>query len=70
MANTRKTTEQEKQILTYLNRLQKSGETNMFGAGPYVAEKFDLSKQDARIFLSLWMDNYSEEANYETVKIK
>ena len=68
MENTRITTPQEKEILEYLNGLRNSGETNMFGAGPYVAERFDLDKHEARKFVSFWMDNFNEEGNYETVK--
>lgn len=40
----------------FLNRLRKSGVTNMFGAGPYLEEHFDLEPKEARKILSSWMD--------------
>jgi hypothetical protein len=40
----------------------------MFGAAPYVATTFGIPKQEARRILSLWMNNFNEEANYLEVK--
>ena len=68
MSNTRKTTQQEKDAFLYLNKLRNSGDTNMFGAGPYVAARFGIDKNTARKLLSLWMENFNEEGDYETVK--
>lgn len=66
----RNTTETEKEILSYLNELRESGVTNMFGAGPYVESEFpDLSKKECRAALMLWMANFNDEGNYETVKL-
>ena len=48
----------------YLEALRQSGITNMYGAAPYLAEMFDISKQDAREILSLWMANYTELMKY------
>lgn len=42
----------------YLNTLRESGVTNMFGAAPYLAEAFDISKTEARSILSEWMNQY------------
>lgn len=42
----------------YLERLRRSGETNMFGAAPYLMTEFGLSLQDARKVLSEWMSTY------------
>ena len=36
----------------------------MYGAAPYLAEMFDISKQEAREILSLWMANYTELMKY------
>lgn len=44
-----------RQEFLFLNRLRESGTTNMFGASPYIAEEFGLSKTDARTVLSEWM---------------
>jgi len=64
----RKTTPIEKEAMQYLNRLRDSGVTNMFGAAPYVQEEFGLDRAEARRILTLWMDNFNEEAEYDEVK--
>ena len=47
--------EQTQEYYLYLNDLRESGETNMFGAGAYLMEEFDLNRIDAREILSAWM---------------
>ena len=42
----------ENKYLEYLDRLRESGDTNMFGAAPYLAEEFDLELSFARQVLS------------------
>jgi hypothetical protein len=64
----RKTTPIEKEVMQYLNVLRDSGVTNMFGAAPYVQEEFGLDRAEARRVLTLWMDNFNEEAEYGEVK--
>ena len=39
----------------YLNRLRESGDTNMFGAAPYLQDEFDLDRREARKILTEWM---------------
>lgn len=39
----------------FLNDLRESGETNMFGASPYLQEEFGLDKHEARSILAQWM---------------
>lgn len=39
----------------YLNRLRESGETNMFGAVPYLREEFDIGRREASTVLAEWM---------------
>ena len=39
----------------YLNRLRESGDTNMFGASPYLEAEFGLDRREARQVLSAWM---------------
>jgi hypothetical protein len=46
--------------LEYLDNLRDSGETNMFGAVPYLVRVFRLSKADARIVLAYWMATFGE----------
>ena len=64
----RKTTQDEQEVLEYLNELRDSGDTNMFGASPYVERRFGLPRNEARTLISLWMNNFKEDGNYETVK--
>jgi len=44
----------------FLNRLRESGETNMFGASPYLACAFDIPRREASKILSEWMSWVSE----------
>lgn len=42
----------------YLDELRESGETNMWGATPYLMAEFpELSKPEAREVLRLWMES-------------
>lgn len=45
----------------FLEELRKSGETNMYGATPYLMEAFGLSKNEAIKILSDWMRNYNRD---------
>ena len=45
----------------FLNRLRESGETNMYGASPYLACAFDLPKREASKILVEWMSWVNEE---------
>ena len=45
----------------FLNRLRESGETNMYGASPYLACAFDLPKREASKILVEWMQWVDEE---------
>ena len=44
----------------YLDELRESGETNMYGAGSYLADEFCLGPRKARGVLSEWMRTFSE----------
>jgi hypothetical protein len=44
----------------YLDKLRESGVTNMFGAAPYLAEAFSLTKPEARTILGEWMKTFTE----------
>ena len=63
----RKTTEQEQEVLEYLNMLRDSGITNMFGATPYIEGEYGLNKKESRCLLSLWMKNFNDEGKYDEV---
>ena len=48
--------------LEYLDDLRESGETNMFGARPYLIEEYsDLTKQEARTILTYWMKTFGQK---------
>jgi hypothetical protein len=52
--------EPNKEYFIYLENLRKSGVTNMFGAGPFLQEEFNLDSHESRRVLSDWMTNYTE----------
>jgi hypothetical protein len=47
-------------VNSFLDCLRESGSVNMFGAAPYVAEAFGVSKQEAREFLKNWMMTFDQ----------
>ena len=64
----RKTTDQEQEVLEFLNMLRDSGATNMFGAVPYIKDEFNLDSKEAKSLLMLWMANFNDEGEYNEVK--
>jgi hypothetical protein len=42
----------------YLDALRESGQTNMYGAAPYLAHHFGITKYEARAILKDWMDSH------------
>jgi hypothetical protein len=46
--------------LEFLDDLRESGETNMFGAVPYLEDEFGFSRADAKIVLTYWMQSFGE----------
>jgi hypothetical protein len=63
----RKTTDQEQEVLEFLDIVRTTGVTNMFGATPYIEAEFDLDKKESRRLLSLWMKNFNDEGKYDEV---
>ncbi len=43
---------------TYLEKLRRSGKTNMFGAAPYLAKEFGIPQNEAGEILGEWMRTY------------
>ena len=39
----------------YLEELRESGETNMFGASPYIMQEFGFTRHEAKEHLLRWM---------------
>lgn len=50
----------DEKYYTYLDDLRDSGETNMFGARPYLQREFGLEAKEAGKILSNWMETFSE----------
>ena len=48
----------------FLEKLRRSGITNMFCAAPYLEERFNLSQKEATAILGEWMKKYNPE-DYE-----
>jgi hypothetical protein len=46
----------------FLEDLRKSGDTNMFGAAPYLQAEFGLDKDRARRILVDWIEGHSDPA--------
>lgn len=54
-------TQQEQQVFSFLDALQRTGVTNMFGATPYIQDEFsELSKKESMDLLGRWMDTYED----------
>ena len=45
--------------LRFLDALRESGQTNMFGAAPYIADLFEIPMQQARKILTYWMRTFT-----------
>lgn len=63
----RRTTTLEKTAFIFLNDLRDSGITNMFGATPYLEDKFQTNKEVARALLLAWMNVFDPEGEYEEI---
>lgn len=44
----------------FLEELRQSGQTNMYGAGVYLREEFNISKAESYEILNQWMTRYDE----------
>jgi len=44
----------------YLDQLQESGITNMFGARPYLQRRYGLDQHKAHTVLKAWMESYDQ----------
>jgi len=67
MEKERLATPLEKDALGYLNELRLSAITNMFGAAPFVEAEFNVDRKESVRLLKLWMKNFNESGNYESV---
>lgn len=51
---------QEQEHFDYLEELRQSGETNMYGAAPYLGHAFGLDREEACAVLGKWMRLHSD----------
>jgi hypothetical protein len=49
-----------RRMFDYLDELRESGQTNMYGAGPYLVRKFGVSREESHKVLQLWMEMFGE----------
>ena len=50
----------------FLEKLRRSGKTNMFGADPWLQKQFGMSKKEAYAVLSEWINSYDpKDPDYE-----
>ncbi len=64
----RKTTEKEKKVFLYLNDLRESGDTNMFGARPYIIREFGIESKEAARLLTTWMRVFNDDGKYDEIE--
>jgi hypothetical protein len=43
------------EVADFMDNLRDSGETNMFGAGPYLEDEFGVTYHEARILVGAYM---------------
>lgn len=55
----------KEEVFHYLDTLRKTGDTNMFGAGPYVEAEFDMDPLEAGELLIEWMQTFGERHKEE-----
>ena len=56
MSKTQAVTAYKMEQFIYLNKLRESGETNMYGASPYLQCAFSMTKREASKVLIEWME--------------
>ena len=49
------------EMFEYLDTLRDTGVTNMFGAGPYLEQAFDIDRREAKTVSMEWMKQYSPQ---------
>ena len=49
------------EMFEYLDTLRESGVTNMFGAGQYLEQAFDIDRKEAKTVLLEWMKQYQPQ---------
>ena len=47
-------------VNVYLDELRETGSTNMFGAGSYIQDEFDVDRKESHKLLAEWMRTFEE----------
>lgn len=50
----------KQEMFEYLDTLRETGVTNMFGAGPYLEQAFDIDRREAKNVVLEWMKTYGQ----------
>ena len=50
----------QEQVNKFLDTLRESGVTNMWGATPYIEQRFGVNYEEAKQFLVTWMETFAE----------
>ena len=58
-------TQEQQDVAHYLNALQQSSVTNMFGAAKYLQAQFGFTYNKAIDKLNWWMDNWDDLQTFE-----
>jgi hypothetical protein len=59
MSETRAANPDDQQYFDFLDELRASGETNMFGAGPYLRDEFpELTKAESYKIMKRWQNSF------------
>jgi len=59
-----------KKTWLYLEWLRRTGQTNMFGAVPYLINEFGFDNEKAKEVLSDWMQNYNPDDYPDKITLK
>ena len=54
-----------REIFYYLDELRATGLTNMYGAGAYLIQDFDLDDKESRAILHDWMRTFDPDKTVE-----
>lgn len=60
-------TDELTEMFKFLDDLRSGGQTNMYGAGPFLRDEFGLSKAESHQALDLWMKTFGA---YETAAVR
>ena len=56
----------KEEMFLFLDSIRESGAINMWGAGEYLEEYFEVTKREAKEVLLEWMKTFAERHNRQT----